>query len=154
MAHNSRLIRGARVNDVFAVLSDGWTYSDWVVGTRKIREVEPGWPQAGSAIHYTAGHWPLRKDDITESVQYEPERRLELEAHAWPAGTAGIVLRAEQVSDGVVVTIDEAPKSGLLRAVHNPALDLLIRLRNVETLRRFEQQVRQAQRGSLRTASG
>jgi hypothetical protein len=95
MTRNSRLIRDADASDVFEVLRDGRCYAEWVVGTRMIRAVDPGWPQPGTRIHYTAGWWPLRKDDITRSLRYEPDHRLELEAHAWPAGTAGIVLSAE-----------------------------------------------------------
>ncbi len=33
---------------VFAVLSEGWYYSDWVVGTSHVRAVDQGWPQQGS----------------------------------------------------------------------------------------------------------
>jgi len=152
MATNSRLIKGATAQDVFEVLRDGWVYSDWVVGTRMIRDVDEGWPQPGTAIHYTAGRWPLRKDDKTVSLGYYPDERLLLEARAWPVGTAGIVLRAEQLGPDVEFSIEEAPARGVLRLVHNPVLDLGIKLRNVETLRRFEQQVRRKQRGRLRRA--
>lgn len=145
MATNRRVIRDADAHDAFEVLRDGKRYADWVVGTRKIRAVDPGWPQPGSAIHYTAGRGPARKDDITESVVYEPDRLLRLEAHAWPAGTARIVITAEEAGGGVAVTIEEAPARGLLRLVHNPVLDLAIKARNVETLRRFEKVLRQKQ---------
>lgn len=152
MASNTRRVRNATAKDVFDVLRDGWHYSDWVVGTRAIRDVDPGWPEPGTAIHYTVGRWPLRKDDRTVSLGYRPDEELLLEARAWPAGTAGIVLRARQVGDDVDVTLEEAPARGVLRLVHNPVLDLAIKLRNVETLRRFEQQLRRHQRGRLRAA--
>lgn len=152
MATNSRLIRNATTEDVFDVLRDGRVYSEWVVGTRMIRDVDSGWPEPGTAIHYTAGRWPLRKDDKTVSLGYAPDQELMLEARAWPVGTAGIVLHAEQVGPDVAFTIEEAPARGVLRLVHNPVLDLGIKLRNVETLRRFEQQVRRKQRARLRAA--
>lgn len=76
---------------VFDVLRDGTTYGPWVVGTCTTREVDPEWPAEGTALHYTLGYRPLRKDGVTTSKGYEPDRRLTLEAHAWPAGTAGIV---------------------------------------------------------------
>jgi hypothetical protein len=123
---------------VFDVLGDGWTYADWVVGTRKIRAVDPAWPAEGTALDYTVGYGPLRKDDHTRSLAYEPARRLELEAHAWPAGTARIELRAEPVEGGILVSIDEHPLRGLAARLHNPVADLLIHVRNVETLRRLE----------------
>jgi hypothetical protein len=127
---------------VFAVLRDGRTYERWVVGTRAIRAVEPGWPDVGTALHYTVGYGPLRKDDETRSKAYEPDRRLELEAHAWPAGTARIELRAEPVPGGTLVSIDEHPLRGPAKLLHNPLLDLLIKIRNVETLRRLERLAR------------
>jgi hypothetical protein len=127
---------------VFAVLRDGKSYEHWVVGTRAIRVVEPDWPAPGSALHYTVGWGPLRKDDETRSCAYEPDRRLELEAHAWPAGTARIELRAEAVAGGTRVSIDEHPLRGPAKLLHNPLADLAIKLRNVETLRRLERLAR------------
>jgi hypothetical protein len=127
---------------VVDVLRDGRTYADWVVGTRKIRAVDPGWPAEGTALHYTVGYGPLRKDGHTRSLAYEPDHRLELEAHAWPAGTARIELRAEPVQGGTLVSIDEHPLRGVGARLHNPVADLVILLRNVETLRRLERCIR------------
>ena len=138
MAVNRRVMRGLTPKAVFDVLRDGRSYQEWVVGTRAIREVEPGWPKPGTAVHYTVGYGPARKDDETRSRAYEPDHRLDLEAHAWPAGSARIELRAEPVEDGTLVTIDEHPLRGLARTLHNPVLEVLIRVRNVETLRRLE----------------
>lgn len=131
-------MRGLDPGAVFDVLRDGWVYADWVVGTRAIRAVEPDWPEPGTALHYTVGYGPLRKDDETRSLAYEPDKRLELEAHAWPAGTARIELRAEPTDGGTLVSIDEHPLRGPAKLLHNPLADLLINLRNVETLRRLE----------------
>ena len=142
VAVTRRVMSGLDPGAVFAVLRDGQTYEHWVVGTRKIRVVGAGWPQPGSALHYTVGWWPLRKDDETRSCAYEPDRRLELEAHAWPAGTARIELRAEPVSEGTLVSIDEHPLRGPAKLLHNPLVDLTIKIRNVETLRRLERLAR------------
>lgn len=138
MATNSRLMKGITPRDVFDVLRDGRSYGDWVVGTRKIRAVDPGWPRPGDSIHWTVGYGPFRKDDQTLSMAYEPDRRLALEAQAWPAGAASIVITAEPAEGGTLVSIDEAPNRGLAKTLHNPVLDLLIKARNVETLRRLE----------------
>lgn len=143
MARNTRHMVGVTPDAVFHVLCDGNSYSHWVVGTRKIRSVEPGWPAPGTSIHYTVGYGPLRKDDRTRAVSYEPNARLELEAHAWPAGAAAIVLDVRSRDDGAVVTIEEHPSRGLAKRVHNPLLDLVIKARNVETLRRLENLARQ-----------
>lgn len=138
MAITRRLMTGLTPEQVFDVLRDGKSYAYWVVGTRAIRDVDPGWPIEGTRLHYTVGYGLLRKDGVTTSRAYEPDLRLELEAHAWPAGTARIVLRAEPAPEGTLVSIDEAPHRGPARRLHNPAADLAIKIRNVETLRRLE----------------
>jgi hypothetical protein len=143
MAVTRRVLGSVDPMAVFDVLRDGRSYARWVVGTRAIRAVDEGWPAEGTAIHYTVGYRPLRKDGETRSRAYQPDRRLELEAHAWPAGTARIELRAEAVEDGTLVTIDEHPARGVARDVHNPVADLLIHVRNMETLRRLEKVVRE-----------
>ena len=142
MAVTRRVMCGLDPGAVFDVLRDGKTYEHWVVGTRKIRVVEPGWPKPESALHYTVGWGPLRMDDETRSTAYEPDRRLQLEAHAWPAGTARIELRVEPVEDGTLVSIDEHPLRGPAKLLHNPLVDVFIKTRNVETLRRLERLAR------------
>lgn len=145
MSRNSRHLAGITPRAVFDVLRDGTSYAYWVVGTREIRAVEVGWPAPGTAIHYTAGYGPLTKEDRTRSLGYDPDSRLELEARAWPAGAAGIVLTVSGGADGSTVTIEEAPSRGLAKTLHNPLLDLGLKLRNVETLRRLEKLARKAQ---------
>ena len=124
------------------MLRDGHTYADWVVGTRTIRSVDAGWPGVGSALHYTVGYGPLRKDDRTVSTCCEPPGRLCLQAQAWPAGSAAIIMTVEPAGAGCTVSIEEHPDRGLARLVHNPLLDLAIKVRNVETLRRLERVAR------------
>lgn len=133
-------MRGLAPEAVFDVLRDGHSYGDWVVGTRTIRAVDPGWPAEGTQIYYTIGYGPLRKDDETLSLAYHPDQRLELEIEAWPAGCAKVVITAEPAEGGTLVSIDEHPDRGVARVLHNPLVDLCIKLRNVETLRRLEQQ--------------
>jgi hypothetical protein len=146
MAVTRRVMGGIGPKAVFDVLRDGWSYEKWVVGTRKIRAVEPGWPHPGTAIHYTVGYRPLRKDGETRSKAYEPDELLELEAVAWPAGTARIAIRVEPVHDGTLVTMDEHPNSGPGALAHNPLTDLVVHVRNVETLRRLERLARESGR--------
>ena len=143
MALNSRVMRGLTPADVFLALRDGCSYDRWVVGTRKIRDVDPGWPQPGSALHYTVGYGPLRKDDKTLVREFEQDNLIHLEALAWPAGTALIVITTAASPEGCVVSIEEKPQRGPARTLHNPLFDLLIKLRNIETLRRLEQRARE-----------
>ena len=134
----TRRVMQVTPQQVFDVLRDGRTYGHWVVGTRAIRDVDAGWPAEGTRLHYTVGYRPLRKDDVTTSKEYEPDTRLALEARAWPAGTASVVISVEPVGGGTRVSIDEAPLRGPAKLLHNPLADLLIHVRNVETLRRLE----------------
>ena len=40
-------------DDVLRVLADGWTYANWVVGSSRIRGVDPTWPAPGSRIAHS-----------------------------------------------------------------------------------------------------
>jgi hypothetical protein len=143
MAVNRRDMDGLQPADVWAVLSDGESYGYWVVGTRAVREVHGAWPAPGTSIHYVVGHAPVRKDDHTVSRKAVEDHRLELEAHAWPVGTLFIGLTVERSPRGVTVTIEEHPERGILKRLNNPLIDLAIKVRNVETLRRLEKAVRE-----------
>ncbi|GAB2616211.1 polyketide cyclase [Paractinoplanes abujensis] len=123
---------------VFAVLSDGWTYSDWVVGTVHIRDVDPHWPAVGSELHHKAGPWPLSLHDSSTVLAMEPGRHLRLRAGLWPLGEAVVDLRLEPAGVGATrVTIHEQFERGPLLAARNKINDLLLHRRNVEALRRL-----------------
>ena len=150
MSINSRHFEGVTPADVFRVLSDGKSYGSWVVGTRMVREVTGPWPEPGGVIHYSVGRMPFRKDDVTRSLACEPDRRLQLEAHAWPGGSLHIQFEVLRSPTGCTVVLEEHPKTGILKALHNPLVDLAIKARNVETLRRLEVRVREAAAASAR----
>ncbi len=76
--------------DVWDVLADGSAYGEWVRGAQQTCDVDPRWPEVGSALRYTAGFGPLRYQDVTTVRLVEPGRHLELEAHAGRLGTARI----------------------------------------------------------------
>jgi len=57
-------------------------------------------------------------------------------------GTAKIVLRVEQKQGGVQLSVEEWPDKGVAARLHNPLLDLLVKVRNGETLRRWEAHAR------------
>jgi hypothetical protein len=126
---------------IFSVLRDGWSYARWVVGTSKIRAVDDGWPQPGARLHFRLGRGPLSKDDETRSMRLVDGSELELEAVGRPLGTARVDFRVDAVRDGSLVTIIEHPTKGPLATLHNPGFELLVYLRNVETLRRLEREV-------------
>lgn len=122
---------------VWATLCNGWSYADWVVGTRKIRDVEGPWPARGSRLHYTAGYGPAKLEQTTTVVALDEGHWLELDAAGWPFGRIRIVLRLSPATAGCRVALDEAPVFGPAVIVHNAVTDQLLHRRNVETLRRL-----------------
>ena len=64
--------------EVFAVLAEGWLYSDWVVGTSHVRAVDQHWPDAGTRLHHATGVWPLvvRDETVVEDFIAEQLRAV------------------------------------------------------------------------------
>ncbi len=123
---------------VFAVLADGWTYSDWVVGTTHIRDVDPDWPAPGARLHHKVGPWPVSLHDQTSVVSCHPPTDLVLRARLWPVGEAQIAIHLERTADGgTQVTFAEEPTAGPFYWVQNKLNDLLLHRRNRESLRRL-----------------
>jgi uncharacterized protein YndB with AHSA1/START domain len=142
MATNSRTFAASR-EAVWRVLIDGRAYASWVVGTSAIRDVDNHWPAVGSRLHYRVGRGRLRHDGDTEVLSVDEGKCLELEAHAWPLGTVRIELRLEEgPDDGCRVVMVEHPAQGSAAALHNPVGDALLKLRNVEALRRLDKLAR------------
>jgi uncharacterized protein YndB with AHSA1/START domain len=128
----------ASPEQVFDVLADPFTYDDWVVGTTRIRSADDEWPAVGSRLHHTVGFPPLGTRDHTEVVSVDRPSRLELEAVARPFGKAKVELQLEAAGEGTKLTIVEDPSGWTSPLKLNPAVHLLIRLRNLETLRRLK----------------
>jgi len=123
---------------VYKVLADGWTYSDWVVGTTHIRDVDPSWPAPGARLHHKAGPWPLSLNDTSTVVAVEPDRSLELRAGLWPLGEATVRITLEPAGmSATVVSMHEDFRAGPLHWVKNKINDLVLHRRNIETLRRL-----------------
>jgi len=130
---------GAGANEIFTVLADGWTYASWVVGASHMREVDPDWPRVGARLHHRVGPWPLSLDDSTTVVAMEPDRLLELDAHAWPAGAARVRLALEPLGpDRTRVRFTEAFSSPLARRIPERAQAVLLVPRNRESLARLD----------------
>ncbi len=123
---------------VFAVLADGWSYSDWVVGTVHIRDVDASWPKPGAELHHKAGPWPMSLHDKSTVLSMEQDRELTLRAGLWPLGEAIVAIRLEPVGVSATrVTIREEFNAGPLRWVQNKLNDLVMHRRNIESLRRL-----------------
>ena len=138
MATTQRLI-SVGPDRVYAVLSDGWTYSDWVVGTAHVRRVDAGWPRPGTEIHHKAGPWPLSLHDRTTVIECQPGRMLFLRVRLWPAGAGTVRLILEPVGvDATKVTMMEQFTSGPLLGLRNRLNDVMLHYRNREALRRLD----------------
>jgi hypothetical protein len=137
MAKTTRLVE-AGPESVFAVLADGWTYSDWVVGTVHIRRVDAGWPLPGTEIHHKAGPWPVSLRDRTTVLECQPERMLLLKLRLWPLGAGKVRLILDREGpDATRVTLIEQFTEGPLLGLRNKVNDLLLHYRNRESLRRL-----------------
>ena len=102
------------IGDVFAALTDPYTYPQWLVGCRKIRGVDDGWPEAGTSFHHRVGLvGPLTLADRTKVIEVEPCRHLALEVMARPFIRARVdfVLSAGRTASGVGtrISLSEVP---------------------------------------------
>jgi hypothetical protein len=123
---------------VLDVLADGWLYATWVVGTSRIRGVDPGWPTPGSRIAHSFGIWPAVINDVTVARGWDPERGIDLQARGWPAGEARVKITVVPRPDGgctVVLAEDAVRGPGTL--VPRPLRTAVLVPRNTETLRRL-----------------
>ncbi|MDT4948676.1 MAG: hypothetical protein QOJ37_1271 [Pseudonocardiales bacterium] len=136
MAVNSVRINASR-SQVFAVLANGWMYSNWVVGTSHMRAVEADWPAVDSRLFHASGIWPLVARDETQVEAMEMDRRLELTARGRPLGEAKVVIELVDDDPGCLVTMDEAPVAGPGRWLHNSVTEAALSRRNVESLARL-----------------
>jgi uncharacterized protein YndB with AHSA1/START domain len=123
---------------VFAVLADGWTYSDWVVGTAHIRDVDPSWPAPGSKLHHKVGPWPLSLKDSSTIIACEPNRSMIMTVGLWPLGEGTVKFELEQAGASATrITMHEDFSAGPLQWMRNKINDLVLHRRNVESLRRL-----------------
>lgn len=102
---------------VWDVLADGWTYSQWVVGNSRMRAVDRSWPAPGSKIHHTIGMWPLVINDETTVESVTPEEEIVLRARGRPFGGARITIRLHDTPTGCRIEMAEVPVGGPLSLV-------------------------------------
>ena len=132
----SRIVE-AKPETAWAVLSDGWLYPLWVVGAARMREVDDDWPQVGSRLHHSAGSWPFLIDDTTTVLECDPPHRLVLQARGWPAGEARVTIEIVEDGQQTELRLAEDVTHGPGKLLPAPLRQLLIRVRNVEALRRL-----------------
>jgi len=155
MAINEITVDGTP-KDVFDVLRDPYAYGHWVVGAKKVRDVDEGWPAVGTRFHHTVGVGPLTLDDGTESLEYQPDVRLVLKAKTRPFGTAKVTMEAYSQDGGSRTRIVMHERAGdiVSRALYNPIIDMAMKGRNVEALRRFAELVSERRRAPAAVIAG
>lgn len=94
---------------VWDVIADGWTYSQWVVGNSRMRAVDEQWPAPGSTIKHSIGIWPAVLDDVTVVEECVPLERIVLLAKGRPFGKARITLRLSDTNAGCHIEMAEVP---------------------------------------------
>jgi uncharacterized protein YndB with AHSA1/START domain len=123
--------------EVFAVLSEGWYYSGWVVGTSHMRAVESAWPAIGSRLFHSSGVWPAALADETQVEEMVPNERLVMTARGRPFGEARVDISLSPEGNGTRVVLTETPVRGPGHWLHNGVSDALLHRRNVESLARL-----------------
>ena len=125
---------------VFAVLADWRSYGYWVVGSRKMRGSDPGFPAAGTRFHHQVGVGPLHLNDHTQVLEVHQPTKLILKAKARPfLGTAVVDMTMEARDGGTHVVMREDPGDAMTAFIFNPITHLLVRGRNVESLKRLKE---------------
>ncbi|GGM82205.1 polyketide cyclase [Terrabacter tumescens] len=151
MSTTTRTIH-ATPDAVFDVLSDGWSYSQWVVGASRVRDVTPGWPAEGSHIHHSVGAWPMLIDDATTVRACERPALLELTVRAWPSGEGIVRISCRPNGAGTDVTMEEDATKGPATLFPKAARDLVLDRRNRESLQRLAILAERASAGVDRSA--
>ena len=122
---------------VFDVLDDAYSYPRWVVGTRRVRRVDPGWPAIGSKFHHAVGTAAGEIHDSSKVLERNRPNHLALEVRFRPIGVARVELDVEAADSGSVVTIRESPLSGPVAWLPKLVSEPLLTLRNALALQRL-----------------
>ena len=128
MALHNILVR-AHPADVWEVLADPYSYSEWVLGTKEIDSADPDWPAATSAFQYVAGLGPFRFGSKTVVREVDRPRRLEMEADARILA-ARVAISVRAWGDGSLVVLEEHWIRGPYLLLDNPLIDLALNIRN------------------------
>ncbi len=127
----------ATTEQVWSVLTDGWSYGMWVVGASRIRAVDENWPAPGSRIHHSVGVWPVVLSDHTESVSVQEGRELVMSARALPFGAASITMRLHPQNTGCRIEMIEHARTAPFTMVPESVQHLAVHPRNREAVRRL-----------------
>jgi uncharacterized protein YndB with AHSA1/START domain len=115
----------AAPDDVFAVLVDAACFPEWLVGARRIRDIDPSWPAVGSTFRHRIGWGPLQLPGSTSVRRCRRPHELVLAAGMGPLGEASVRFELVPVADGTLVRLEELPARGVVRAAWRMAAPLV-----------------------------
>ncbi len=124
---------------VWEALADPGEYGYWVVGSKVIRDADPGWPAPGTRFHHTVGFGPFTISDHTQALEADRPRRLVLRVKGRPALTAIVTLDLLPRPGGTLVRMRENPDGAFALLALNPLFHVATKLRNAESLMRLEE---------------
>jgi uncharacterized protein YndB with AHSA1/START domain len=125
---------------VWDVLADPPAYAQWVLGTKRIRGADQGFPEPGTRLYHTVGAGPLALNDSTRVVEAERPKRLVLDARLGALGAQRVVIELHQRDTGTTVVVAERGVRGPSRLL-SPAGDAVLRGRNRWSLDRLKRLV-------------
>lgn len=127
----------ATPDTVFDVLDDAYAYPRWVLGTRRIRWVDPAWPAVGSRFHHAVGNFVAELHDSTLVMGRDRPRSIDLEVRFRPTGVARVEITVQAEAEGSRITLTESPTAGPVRRVPRMITDPVFLARNALSLRRL-----------------
>ena len=133
-----QMVVAATPHQVFAALSDGSRYAEWVVGATEIEAEDDRFPAQGTEITPRVGVDPVSTDGTTEVTGVDEDHRLELLAHVEPLGRARITFELQPVLDGTLVVMEEEAIDDDVRGALGRRATRAVRARNAETLWRLK----------------
>jgi uncharacterized protein YndB with AHSA1/START domain len=131
----------AEPESVFAVLDDACAYPRWVVGTRRVRRVDPSWPQVGAQFHHAVGTAAGELHDSSKMLERDPPRKMVLEVRFRPTGVARVEINVIPESGGSTITLEETPLCGPISRVPRFVVDALLAVRNALSLQRLRHEI-------------
>ena len=125
---------------VWEALADPSGYEYWVVGSKVIRDAEPGFPAPGTKFHHTIGFGPFTLNDHTEVLEAERPAAAEA-AGEGPSARHGVGDAADDAgrTAGRRSRWSSGPTGRTRSSTLNPLLHVLTKVRNAESLMRLEE---------------
>jgi len=137
MARNE-IVVGVAPDEMFTLLLDPYAYPKWVVGTRRVREVDRDWPSMGARFHHTVGVGPFSTRDSTRMLTSRPPFDLDLEVRFRPLGVACVSVRVSDAGTGRCrIVLTEDPIAGPAEGLRGRAWDAVVHARSALSLWRL-----------------